>query len=175
MPEQVVINSTEFARNGESLQGRVAVEKLDRLRGALFADEGALDYTLTGWCGEQGDLLLGCAVTGVLQLRCQRCLGALAFSVSLDVKLKLAEDGLALADLVDEDGFSQLDGADSIRAEPGLNVLALVEDEVLLGLPMVPMHLPEDCAASRKSSLSGLGEQNAFSALAALKARNLET
>ena len=167
MPEQVVINSIEFARNGESLRGRVAVDGLDRLRDLLFSGAGELEYVLTGKRGGNGRFLLGCAVKGMLQLRCQRCLGALAYPVDFNSELELVEEDMqGLTGVADEDDLT-----DAIKADPRMDVWALIEDEVLLGVPMAPMHAPEDCKADENLGLAKLGKKNAFSALAALKTR----
>lgn len=167
MPEQVVINSIEFARNGESLHGCVAIESLNRLQDLLFSGEGELEYALTGKRGENGKLYLVCAVKGVLQLRCQRCLDVLAYPVSLESELELVEDEQGLTGVVDEDDLT-----DAIPADLKLDVLALIEDEVLLGLPMAPMHAPGDCKANENLGQAKSGKKNAFSALAALKTQD---
>lgn len=168
MPEQVVINSVEFARNGASLNGRIAVEKLSRLQDLLSSNDGMLEYSLTGKRGENGRLYLVCVVKGVLHIRCQRCLDALDYPVSLESELELAEGEPSLTALVNEE-----DLADAIPADTELDVLALVEDEVLLDLPIAPMHASDDCKAIRNLGQAKLGEQNAFSALAALKTLGL--
>ena len=168
MPEQVVINSVEFARNGASLNGRIAVEKLSRLQDLLSSNDGMLEYSLTGKQGDNGRLYLVCVVKGVLHIRCQRCLDALDYPVSLESELELAEGEPSLTVLVNEE-----DLADAIPADTELDVLALVEDEVLLDLPIAPMHASDDCKAIRNLGQSKLGEQNAFSALAALKSQGL--
>jgi uncharacterized protein len=168
MPEQVVINSIEFARNGESLRGCVAIESLNRLQDSLFSSEGELAYTLTGKRGENGKLFLICGVKGMLQLRCQRCLDALAYPVSIESELELAEDEQDLVGVADEDDLT-----DAIPADPKMDVLALIEDEVLLGLPMAPMHAPGDCKANENLGQAMSGKKNAFSALAALKSQDL--
>lgn len=167
MPEQVVINSIEFARNGESLHGCVAIGSLNRLQDLLFSGEGELEYALTGKRGENGKLYLVCAVKGVLQLRCQRCLDALAYPVSLESELELVEEEQDLTGVVDEDDLT-----DAIPADLKLDVLALIEDEVLLGLPMAPMHAPGDCKANENLGQAKSGKKNAFSALAALKTQD---
>lgn len=164
MLEQVIINSIEFARNSESLHGDVQVKSLDRLRDLLFSDDGALEYALTGRHNEDGKLFLACIIKGVLQLRCQRCLGALAYPVRLDSELELVEN--------DPDLSAENDLADAIKADPNLDVLALVEDEVLLDLPMAPMHAPDACQAGENFGQPKTVKQNAFSALAALKTQD---
>lgn len=164
MPEQVVINSIEFTSNGESLHGDVRVENLARLQDLLFSNSGTLEYALTGRRDEDGKLFLTCAIKGVLQLRCQRCLGALAYPVKLDSELELVEG--------DPDLAAEGDLADAIKADPNLDVLALIEDEVLLDLPMAPMHSPKDCQSGENFGQPKTVKQNAFSALAALKTQD---
>lgn len=167
MHEQVVINSIEFARNGETLSGSVAVEDLGRLRDLLFSGEGKLDYILTGRRGENGKLFLKCAAKGMLLLKCQRCLDVLSYPVSFESDLELIEDGQEATGVVHEDELT-----DAVKADPNMDVLALVEEEVLLGLPMAPMHAPEDCKADRNLGQTKLDEQHVFSALAALKTQD---
>jgi uncharacterized protein len=168
MPEQIAINSIEFARNVESLSGSVAVANLGRLQDLLFSSSGLLKYTLTGKRGENGKLFLVCAVKGMLQLSCQRCLGALAYPIDLDSELELIEEEPVLPAVVNEDEL-----IDAIKVDPNMDVLVLVEDEVLLGLPMAPTHAPGDCKAGGSFGQAGTDKQNAFSALAALKTKDL--
>ncbi len=168
MPEQVAINSIEFAHSGESLNGRVATASLSRLQDLLYSSSGMLEYSLTGKRGENDQLFLVCAVKGMLQLRCQRCLGALAYPVDLNAELELIEDEQNLPAVVNEDELT-----DAIKADPNMDVLALVEDEVLLGLPMAPTHAPGDCKAGRNFGQAETDKPNAFSALAALKTKDL--
>lgn len=167
MPEQVVINSIEFARNGESLNGCVAVANLSRLQDLLFSSSGMLEYALTGKRGDNDRLFLVCSVKGMLQLRCQRCLGLLAYPVDLDSELELIEGEQVLPAVVNEDELT-----DAIKVDPNMDVLALVEDEVLLDLPMAPTHAPGACKAGKNFGQAETDKQNAFSALAALKTKD---
>lgn len=166
MPEQIVIDSIEFARNGESLNGSVAVANLSRLQDLLFSSSGLLEYTLTGKC-DNDRLFLVCTVKGMLQLSCQRCLGALAYPVDVDSELELIEGEQVLPAIVNEDELT-----DAIKVDPNLDVLALVEDEVLLGLPMAPTHAPGDCKSGGNFGQAETDKQNAFSVLAALKTKD---
>jgi uncharacterized protein len=168
MPEQVVINSIEFARNGESLNGSVAVANLSRLQDLLSSSSGMLEYALTGKRGENDKLFLVCTVKGMLQLRCQRCLEALAYPIDLNSELELVKDEEVLPAVVNEDELT-----DAIKVDPNLDVLALVEDEVLLGLPMAPAHASGDCKAGGIFGQAETDKPNAFSALAALKSKDL--
>lgn len=165
MLEQVVINSAEFARNHETLRASVAVENLNRLQDLLHSGEGEVKYALAGRRDDEGKLFLACSVTGVLQLRCQRCLEAMPYQLSLESELELAEEEPDWAVMPDE-----VESADLIKADSNLDVLALIEDEILLALPMAPMHEAVNCTGAGAKAEST--KKNAFSVLESLKNRN---
>ena len=106
-----------------------------------------------------------CEVAATLTLRCQRCLGALCHQVDTSALL-------ALVSGIDEErllpaGFDPLPvGEESIRPRD------LIEDELLLALPQIPMHAPHACATGIpdvESAISRAARASPFGALAELK------
>ncbi|MBU1235173.1 MAG: DUF177 domain-containing protein [Gammaproteobacteria bacterium] len=78
-------------------------------------------------------------VAGSLNLVCQRCLEPLAFPLQIQARFLLVPVGQSWPDEeLAEDGF------DAIAAEKEMAVFPLIEDEVMLALPIAPMH--EVCA-----------------------------
>ncbi len=153
------IDSVDFARNGKQMRGEVAVSALSRLQDMLADQKGALNYTVRGYRDGDRDML-EVAVEGMLVLQCQRCLGELEFPVNLVSALQLLP-----ADLLDEledDG----DEVDAIEAVSSLDVLALVEDELLLGVPFAPRHAEGECAPAANDVTK---KTNPFSVLVGLK------
>lgn len=130
-----VIDSPDFARHGGSLSGSAAVADFPRLADQLADREGSLAFELHGLRDEEGKSLLALRVTGSLNLRCQRCLSPLPFPVAIDSRLLLVAPGEEWPDEELED-----DGIDAIEASRELAVLPLVEEEVLLALPVAPRH-----------------------------------
>jgi uncharacterized protein len=57
---------------------------------------------------------------------------------------------------------------DSILAEAKLDVLDMLEEEILLSLPIAPRHEAGDCQAAGGES-AGKGKENPFAALANLR------
>ncbi len=151
MSHQPVIDGLEFARTGSKLQGAWPVAGFPRLRDALRTDEGTLQYDLSGVPRERGWPALRLRVGGTLQLVCQRCLGALEFQLNLDVSLHLA----ATQAVVDV-GPLEAEGPEWIVASREMPVRDLVEDEVLLALPLAPHH--ERCAGRQGRAESELRE-----------------
>ena len=158
MLQPAAIDGLAFARNAAVLKGRLGMESLRRL--AQSGCSGSvLDFVLTGEINERGEPRLKLAVDGSVRLECQRCLGSLDFPVHLEAQLEFAsiEAEITAAD----------DDIERVVASREMSVAALVEDEVLLALPMVPKH--EQCSAAAGSGADA--EPSAFQALAALRKR----
>jgi uncharacterized protein len=150
MSHQPVINGLEFARTGSKLQGAWPVADFARLRDALRSDAGALRYELRGVPQENGHPALRLKVDGALQLSCQRCLGALEYPLRIEVLLRLA----ATQAEVDAEPI-EAEGPELIVAGREMPVHDLVEDELLLAIPIAPHH--ESCAG-REGQASRAGQ-----------------
>jgi len=66
-----------FAAEGRSLSGTVAVARLVRLADALADDSGTVTFGIVGRLDAERRPQLRLTAQGVLNLRCQRCLGAI--------------------------------------------------------------------------------------------------
>ena len=152
MSNQPVIDGLEFARAGAKLRGAWPVAGLPRLRDALCTDEGSLQYELLGMPEEQGRPVLRLKVGGSLQLVCQRCLGALEFALHIDVSLQLA----ATQAEVDAEPLEAA-GPERIVASREMPVRDLVEDELLLAIPLAPRH--DHCAGREAQAERGSREE----------------
>jgi len=150
MPHQPVIDGFEFAKAASKLQGVRPIADFDRLRDALRADErqGTLRYELRGVPEEQGRPALRLKVDGVLPLVCQRCLGPLEVPLRIEVLLLLAATQAEM-----DAAPLEAEGPESIVAGRDMPVLALVEDEVLLAIPIAPRHAA--CAGGAKEAAAG--------------------
>lgn len=164
MSEQVVINSLEFAQQGRRLQGEIAVANMDRLQEHLHSNCGSLHYALLGKIGDNGKPYLVCTIQGELTLKCQRCLGALALKLEIASTLELVKDADEFLPVEGEE-----DSVDAIPMNVAMDVLALMEEEVLLNLPIAPLHPLASCRAASYRQQLGLGEAHPFDVLKKLK------
>ncbi len=142
------------------LERSVGLDELPRLADLLSTTAGCLSIRLEGWRDGDGKSWLQLGIAGEPVLCCQRCLGGVKFPLLIKSRLQLLAPGEEWPDddLVD-------DSADAIAAEKALAVLSLIEDEVLLALPIAPRH--EQCESPRgNASQQG---SSPFAALAALK------
>ena len=151
-----------FARDRKVLEGSLLVSDLERLHDLLTEVSGELQYRVAGFKGERGESLVRVEVTGHLPLICQRCLEAIHFDLEVSTLLQLVSEGDELSQDELED-----DTRDFLPVAGELNVAEMVEDEVLLALPVAPRH--ERCGFPGESDA---GERlNPFAALASLKGK----
>jgi len=156
MSQRAVIDGLQFARGAETLKGRLELSQLPRLTEMRCATEG-LSYELRGATDGEGRCWLHVRASGVLTLICQRCLGPIEFPVEVDSELLLARSEREIETAEDD--------IDRVLAGKGMSVGGLVEDEVILALPMVPRH--ERCG---QTQVEVRGDGNSpFAALARLK------
>jgi uncharacterized protein len=130
-----VIDGLEFAKAASKLAGARPIAEFARLLDALRTEEGTLRYELQGVPEAHGRPALRLTVDGVLPLVCQRCLGALEYPLHIEALLLLA----ATQAEVDAEPL-EADGPESIVADREMPVRVLVEDEVLLAIPIAPRH-----------------------------------
>jgi uncharacterized protein len=140
------IDGLRFARERGVVTGTLSLADLPRI--AEFGCGSAqVSFTVRGGESAQRRPCLEVSATGLLVLQCQRCLDPLEFAVDRSVELQLStsEQEIATAE----------DGVDRVLAHRSMDVAALVEDELILALPMVPMH--ERCEPAGRAKSGGGG------------------
>jgi uncharacterized protein len=162
MSKQANVNSLEFAEKSLEIHGRIAPFDLDRLADVLHDCDGELRYALKGSINKQGKPQLELHVQGRLHLLCQRCLGAVEFPLDAVTRFVIvaSEDLMPMPEDEPEE-------VDYLVADPHQSVEALVEDEVLLGLPLAPVHEVDDCAVKPSGALEQ--KESPFKMLQGLK------
>ncbi|MBI5627159.1 MAG: DUF177 domain-containing protein [Nitrosomonadales bacterium] len=161
------IDSLDFARNGQKISGEVPIAELPRLQDALEDSRGVLSYTVQGVVDKQGIPALDVSISGSCQLRCQRCLNGLDYAIQLDTRLLLRNQ--ADMDRLDDNvAGGEEEELDSILADTHLKVLDLLEEEILLSLPIAPKHELGACQATDGENAQK-EEQHPFAVLAKLK------
>jgi uncharacterized protein len=165
----VTIDSLKFAADGGRIAGRLALSSLPRLADVLAGTTGYLTCELSGFRDADdhvGKFGLHLRVTGRLDLWCQRCLAEVEFECVIDNRLLLMPPGAPESEWPEDELES--DDYDAIPANRELSVQSLVEDEVLLALPIVPRHadcLPPEVLESGVE----ISEPSPFAVLAGLK------
>lgn len=131
------------------------------LKDVLFSGRGELVYRLMGRKVQPDRLSLHLDVEGVLGVRCQRCLEEMDFSVDITrIFILVASESEIPEDDLDDDEV------DYLVSSPKMDVQALVEEEVLLSLPVAMLH-EHGCTDATVSSV--VGKPNPFQVLEGLK------
>ena len=164
MSAAAVIDTLEFARGGQQLRGSLAVVDLQRLDDILFDTQGTLEYALRGGRDIQNRPQIEVEVEGLLHLQCQRCLGLLEYAADVTNTLLVLA-----ADANNAEGMDDPEGPDVIEGQPELDVAALIEDEVLLSLPLAPRHTDGACRSRLETNDDAAQKPSPFAQLAALR------
>jgi uncharacterized protein len=133
------VDPLRFCRSAQVWQAESDTSAFPRL--AHEFTQGRLSCRVAGEVDAQQRLALRVTIRGEVVLTCQRCLNDLPFEVELERRVYLARDAGELERLEQSLGPE----GEAILAGGKLNLVDLVEDEVLLGLPLVPMHEPGEC------------------------------
>src|SRR5262245_26376204 len=146
------IDGPRFAKAREAVSGALAIGDLPRLA-EMGAEAVTLRYSVRGGEDADGRAALTVEVSGTVRVACQRCLGALELPVAVKSVLELAGSEAEI-DAADDE-------RDRVLASRSMDVAALVEDEVILALPMIPTHANCETAVAhdaedRRSSFAAL-------------------
>jgi uncharacterized protein len=169
-----------FAKAGARIEVTQSLQTMPRLREGLHAPaDGGIDpvaWSAEGlWSRAMGDAQprarIRLLARPTVWLTCQRCLQPVAVPLSVDRTLCFV-DGEDEAARLDEDR----DDEDVLALSRAVDLRALVEDELIMALPLVPRHeacpqqLPWSAEAEPQESAADR-QAHPFAALEALKRR----
>ena len=162
------IDAKRLAASDGLLEGKTTCQPAGRLAGLIIACEGDIDVSLQFGRGSMGELQVSGQIRGVVSMDCQRCLEPVSIALDCQVALVLVES---------EEAASRLpDSVDSLVSPDGtVDLLELVEDELILALPIVPRH--DSCKAAYEpgeltdsaATEESVNEKNPFAVLKDLK------
>lgn len=170
IPEK--INPYRLAEAGASLQGTLRIQDMQRLRTSLADDDGKVFVKIQFGVDEQGIRFLSWHLETELKLQCQRCMEPFVYGIIGDFMSAVVnseEEAQKLPEAyepvqVDEDGM--------------ITILDMVEDELIIGLPIVPRHEQKDCKVELPRFVVGSDKEsegesnNPFKVIEILRAKN---
>ncbi len=157
------IDPARFARDGGHLTGSVSPACLPRLAQELFDEQGVVDYVVKGLLTHKDEPALRVELTVDLGVACQRCMERLRLKLDVARTLVLSRDLGELDSVADED-----DDVDAIPLVPALDVMDLIDQEVMLSLPIAPRHADGACEARPEGEVDST-PASPFSVLSQLK------
>jgi len=159
-----VIDAFEFCRSNGHREGVTPVAEMSRLNKDCADQSGEIAWTVDGTTSKQGYPQLTLAVSGTVQLMCQRCLTPFAYPMDSSTVLILGKDDTH-ADEIEE--ALDDDSIDVIVGSRSCDMRDLIEDEALLALPQVPKH--ETCPETKVLDVLASDKPSPFAGLKNLK------
>ena len=170
MVDPVIIEPRQFARERATASGSFAADTLPRLADLLFDAASATEprgnviYRVTGFVTRKDQPAVRIEVRGEISLRCERCLERLNYPLALQREIVLVAGVEEFELPVDEE-----EDVDTIPALSRIDLRELVEEEILLALPMAPRHPAGECHPETAGQAVSHTQSSAFATLARLK------
>lgn len=152
----------EVSRRGY-FEGRIDVAELSRLTELLASPQGEVEVSFEFSMSDYSIPMVSGQVKTSLQVECQRCL--LPLPVDLELEFSLLVD--ATDEQVRESSLDTLVNEDGV-----VDIFEVVEDEIILALPLVAMHENETCNEhwqAAQETQQPVIKENPFSVLKDLK------
>ena len=123
----------KLAAAGGQFQGEISLDRMPRLSSLLASTAGQLRIALEAGVDAQAIAFLSGYLETTVTLVCQRCLAPFELSLTVPIRLGLVRNE-GQADSLPEE-------YDPVLAPTeGVAISELAEDELILALPLVPMH-----------------------------------
>ena len=163
MADDFLIHPERLSAKPLVLEGRFSPGELERLEGSLANGDGELRYRVSACLDPQRRKVLSCIIEGFVFLTCQATLEAFRHEISVQDRLVLVDRESELPAIGEES-----DEEDYVVADEPLDIRDLVEDAVLLALPMMPRK-PGVEATAEPADEPAAWKESPFAALASLK------
>ena len=162
MSDEYLIDPERFFTKPQVFEGTFTPAELDRLSESLATDEGELRYRITARLDSQRRKVVSCIIEGFVFLTCQSSLEVFRHGIAIDDRLVLVDTEAELPSVEEES-----ETEDYLVADEPLDIRDLVEDAVLLALPMVPRK--PGLEAAKEGAGDAVRKESPFAALASLK------
>lgn len=161
------LNLLRLAKAGDRLEGVLNLDLMQRATSLLKRPGGDVSYCLSFETDAEGRIIISIEIAAELEMSCQRCLQPMRVAVVRETDLAAVKDKAALEGLAAK--YEPL-----LLAEQGqVSLIDLLEDELILAIPLAPLHEPEDCSASEDlERIRAEGKPSPFAELAKLKKTN---
>ena len=164
------IDPFRLAEARRVLEGQVALRHMKRLASALSNSEGEIEISLEFGIDNMGVPFVTGPIQVNLSLICQRCLEEMNLPVETELALGFVRSSVEAEAMI---GPYEPYIVESVP----MDLMDLIEDEILLSLPQIPMHPFEECparelyeqVAQQDEQENEASHENPFHVLAGLK------
>ena len=165
------INNLEFALSGQMLSGKAEPEQMPRLSDMLTTQTSSaqaveIQYTLIGSAKKYSLPSLHLNVDATLPVTCQRCLNAMSVHLELEFDYLIAPTEPA--------EFDENDELDWLEISQNMSILDLIEDELLIAMPIAPTHSTEYLHECMQHNMQSGEKPNPFAVLKSLNKQSVQ-
>ena len=170
----LLIDNIAFAKRGERLSGNLTLADCPRLAELIASQapeaatndsdpnhDDAIHFVLNGETDTLGRYFLHLTISASLTTYCQRCLESIPLGINLNFDYLISDADFADAETEE---VEDTDEYDLQEASQTMDLRMLIEDEIIMALPIAPVH-DHDCG--RNSMQSG-DKPNPFAVLKGL-------
>jgi len=143
-PERVV--ARKMCQQNGTINSSIPLGKLQRLSEYLHDNHGQAEVCLSFDRDESGLDVLSGSVNATVSMQCQRCLESVTLDIQSEFLMQIAESEPKAEEMAESAG-AEAESLDIAICEDGqLDLLAVVEDELIMSLPIVASHDTENCS-----------------------------
>jgi len=158
------VDPFRFADNSLSLSGMLLIKDMPRLRPSLGSDEGEVIVDLMFGVDEESKRHVKGHMQACVTLQCQRCLESFKYEIIGDFMLGIVQTQKE-ADRLPE-RYDPL-----LVPDFSLILSEMIEDELIVSLPIVPMHRINDCQAKQSLESCPSERENPFKVIESLRSK----
>lgn len=143
------VNPWSLFRHHETVSGQLSLAKMPNLRTSQNRQHGEATVSISVVKRDDGQIVILGNANAELELDCQRCLQPIVEAYEAQFELVLLKYEHQTENVSEED--------DAIVVEEQLALAPLIEQELILALPMIAKH--DDCQANYENSANELTER----------------
>lgn len=168
MSEKIIpehIDPFRYAEQSLSLDGTLKIADMPRLKANVQESGENVSVCLQFGVDEQKITYLNGHLETSLTLVCQRCMEPFIYEITSNFIL-------GIVNTLDEANVLPENYEPALATEGNLALRELIEDEIILNLPIIPRHEPEECKVTFPVADSGWEKargENPFNVLESLK------
>lgn len=174
-PLPAYVDTRKIFLSRGAISGTIALKRLLRFREMLASDAGSVYVELEFFIDESGRHRISGSLHAELSVVCQRCMEPLDIVLDDDIELAVLKDESKVATLAPE--FDPW-----ICSDTKLEITSLVEEQLILCLPIVSLHDTAHCngtpaypsTKNNNEQEPAVGTINPFAVLKTLKSRERE-
>ena len=145
----ITLDPSRAAQRRLSYDGVVRLEELPRLEQVVQDEVSEIAVNIHCKNDEQGLVVIRGSLRAPLTVVCQRCNGELGLDLEQDFVYSPVKVGTEPEDFPERYDIVELDD------EGEVNLHRLIEDELILAIPIIPTHNDASCAYSEKPASFG--------------------